>query len=86
MKALSTIFRISYLFSYQYQYIKGLCYTFESLGNEYSLLGRDVMTSPIGKLNQNKASCLSPVFLKMEDIATLTILHNLSCDKLNNEQ
>lgn len=79
IKKIATDFRKSYLFRHQYQYIKGLCYTFtqEELEGDKSLLGRDIMTAKVGELNTAPASYLSPVFLKLEDIAMLTLLNKM---------
>ena len=77
--------RLSYLFRHQYQYLRGLCYTYNTLFNNNSLLGREMLSRPIHELVSTKtlAPYLSPVFLKMEDIASLVLINRLSNEKCN---
>lgn len=71
-------FRHSFMFRHQYQYLRGLCFTQNSLNNTSSILGKDVLNKKIDSICENGlAKYLSPVFLRFENIALIKYYNQL---------
>lgn len=75
---LAVMFRKTYLFRHQYQYLRGLCFTEDNLNAKSSIMGKDVLDKKIGRFSSNGvARLLSPVFMRIENIALLHYYHQL---------